>query len=576
MKLILNNPYRILGLLVGVTAREQTKQVSRLRQYIEAEQKSENDYSFESLGEIDRTISNVDKASSHLNLNEDKMSAALLWFWNGKPITDDVALEAINDGDIDTAYQIWDKLIVETTEDGKRVWKNVTEKNCSAFHNIAVLCLVSNKGSFVSAVMANIKFIESEYFNLFVKNVVDETYSVSRKDIQITFLKIICENIENKKVIELVKYLNDYNFSAKTDYIKSFIQAPIENIERKIAETEKKSKANKAKAGDYGNELYTTTKEDFALIKSVLSKDDFKVINIADKLAEGLLDCSITVFNHFNNTETMVSKIALDLINKAKIIAIGSLIITRIDKNKLIIDERLNFETKIKKSNLDQLIEEPEKPSILGIILNFSYIIIVIGIIIGFIFHQNNKKNNENSTYENSESLKSATPNEENLNSATTNDYTPPVESPYKGNQLQDGASPLTNCFGKGIYGGNATLTIKNGGNSDAIICLYSIYDDRTIRNEYVQKNSSFTMSNIAQGDYKIRVFYGNDWNPNLENSCGTNGNFESDVNFSEFDGTEYFQDSGGQYTTATITLYSVEGGNASSSVIDQSQFFKK
>jgi hypothetical protein len=164
----------------------------------------------------------------------------------------------------------------------------------------------------------------------------------------------------------------------------------------------------------------------------------------------------------------------------------------------------------------------------------------------------------------------------DNSTQSTTNEYTPPTESQYKGNQLKDGASPLTGCFGKGIYSGNATLTIKNGGNSDAIICLYSISDDRTIRNEYVQKNSSFTMSNIAQGEYKIRVFYGNDWNPELENSCGTKGNFETDVNFSEFDGTEYFEDSERGYTNATITLYTVAGGNASSSAIDQSQFFRK
>jgi hypothetical protein len=158
----------------------------------------------------------------------------------------------------------------------------------------------------------------------------------------------------------------------------------------------------------------------------------------------------------------------------------------------------------------------------------------------------------------------------------TTSDevYTAPVESEYKGNQLKDGASPLDGCFGKGVYSGNAKLTIKNGGSSDAIICLYSTAYGRTIRNEYVRKNSSFTMSNIAQGSYKIRVFYGNDWNPSLINSCGTKGNFESDVQFSEFDGTEYFEDSHRGYTNATITLYAVPGGNASSSAIDQSTFF--
>jgi hypothetical protein len=147
-------------------------------------------------------------------------------------------------------------------------------------------------------------------------------------------------------------------------------------------------------------------------------------------------------------------------------------------------------------------------------------------------------------------------------------------ESEYKGNQLSNGNSPFDACFGKGIYSGNATLTIKNGSSSDAIVCLYSVSRGRTIRNEYVRKNSSFTMDNIAQGYYKIRVFYGNDWNPTLENSCNTKGNFESDVSFSEFDGQEYFEDSYDGYTVATVTLYTVAGGNASTSKISQSDFF--
>jgi len=147
-------------------------------------------------------------------------------------------------------------------------------------------------------------------------------------------------------------------------------------------------------------------------------------------------------------------------------------------------------------------------------------------------------------------------------------------ESPYKSNQLKNGSSPLDACFGKGICSGNATLTIKNGSSSDAIVCLYSVSRGRTIRNEYVRKNSNFTMDNIAHGYYKIRVFYGNDWNPTLENSCGTKGNFESDISFFEFDDAQYFEDSNDGYTVATITLYTVAGGNASTSRISQSDFF--
>jgi len=171
-----------------------------------------------------------------------------------------------------------------------------------------------------------------------------------------------------------------------------------------------------------------------------------------------------------------------------------------------------------------------------------------------------------------------------NNNYSNNNSYSEPIvveepvyiESKYKGNQLSNGSSPFDACFGKGIYSGNATLTIKNGSSSDAIVCLYSISRGRTIRNEYIRKNSNFTMDNIAQGYYKIRVFYGNDWNPTLENSCGTKGNFESNVSFSEFDGTEYFEDSYDGYTVATVTLYTVAGGNASTSRISQSDFFSK
>ncbi|NDV46141.1 hypothetical protein D0T49_03680 [Paludibacter sp. 221] len=148
-------------------------------------------------------------------------------------------------------------------------------------------------------------------------------------------------------------------------------------------------------------------------------------------------------------------------------------------------------------------------------------------------------------------------------------------KSKYAGYQLQNGSSPFDSCFGKGIYNGNATLTIKNGASSDAVICLYSIALDRTIRNEYVQRNTNFTMTDIAQGRYKIRVFYGNDWNPELENPCGGKGYFESNVSFSEFDKPQYFEDSYNGYTVATVTLYTVTGGNASTSRINQSTFFE-
>ena len=305
---------------------------------------------------------------------------------------------------------------------------------------------------------------------------------------------------------------------------------------------------------------------------------------IKNQVALSLRAMSVEIWNSFSNID-----VSIELINKA-----NNITGLKSETRENLQDAKTQLNELKRKIDLDNLVKQrvftpPQtravsRPTTTSKDDNSGcfWLVAIIAVVIGLIVWSNSNKSSSSdyptatesytapaTTTDNSYSTDNSTP-------TTKNEYTSPVESQYKGNQLKDGASPLTGCFGKAIYSGNATLTIENGGNSDAIICLYSISDDRTIRNEYVQKNSSFTMSNIAQGEYKIRVFYGNDWNPNLNNSCGTKGNFESDVNFSEFDGSEYFEDSSRGYTNATITLYTVEGGNASSSAIDQSQFFSK
>lgn len=84
MKLILNNPYRITGLLAGATAREQTRQITRLKQYLEAEQQPESDFSFPVLGNLNRTLKKVEEAESNLNLDSDKIKAALFKYKKSK------------------------------------------------------------------------------------------------------------------------------------------------------------------------------------------------------------------------------------------------------------------------------------------------------------------------------------------------------------------------------------------------------------------------------------------------------------------------------------------------------------
>ena len=247
MNLIKNNPYRTVGLLVGATAKEQTKQISRLKKYIEAEQDPLDDFSFPALGEFHRTIESVEEAASKLNLDNDKINAALFWFWNGNPITDEAAFENLKSGDIEAAYEIWDKLITKTDEEGKRFWKPVTEKNYSAFHNCSVLNIIRSNGNLHNAIVASLYFLESDLVNKFVSSVADETHKTSKKELQLIFLNQLHSDLEANKKASLPKFLeilNKQEFVAKQDFMKGFVQKPIEQIEHKI-ETAKNKRASR-------------------------------------------------------------------------------------------------------------------------------------------------------------------------------------------------------------------------------------------------------------------------------------------------------------------------------------------
>lgn len=330
MNLIQNNPYRTVGLLVGATAKEQTRQINRLKKYIEAEQDPQDDFSFPALGNLHRTIESVEEAASKLNLDNDKINAALFWFWNGNPITDEAAFEALKSGDIEAAYEIWDKLITKTDEEGKRFWKQVTEKNYSAFHNCSVLNILRANGNLNNAIVANLYFLESDLVQKFVSSIADETHKKNKKELQLLFLNQLLFDIEANKKSSLPKFLEilkKHEFAAKQDFMKGFVQKPIEQIEHKIETAKNKRKASKANAAKVGEELFTATTSDLTQLKSIVGASDLKYASNADKVANEILQCSIDYFNDSQekDSNTEYVEIAMKLAKQAETLAVGKL-----------------------------------------------------------------------------------------------------------------------------------------------------------------------------------------------------------------------------------------------------------
>ncbi|MDR1763629.1 MAG: hypothetical protein LBR64_06725 [Dysgonamonadaceae bacterium] len=236
----------------------------RLIKYIEAGQTPEgNDYSFPAFGNLNRTVEAVDEAASRLNLDNDKMLAALFWFWKGNEITDEPALEALKDGDESTAIDIW-RGLTNKIEDGSEVWsdiskkQDVTKKNASAFHNLAVLYFLLQYDIDSETIEFELRFLESNFWQKLKDDVTDATYKTDKKALQMRFLTALAEDDE-VELSELIKCIADIDFAAKQDFLKSVSQKFTANINTQIETARKARTANKQQATAAGETLYKNT-----------------------------------------------------------------------------------------------------------------------------------------------------------------------------------------------------------------------------------------------------------------------------------------------------------------------------
>jgi hypothetical protein len=322
------NPYRILGLLVGATAREQNKQIRQLKQYLEAEQEPPADYSFPALGNLRRTVETITEAASKLNLDSDRMSAALFWFYKGNEITDEPALDALKEGDTISAFEIWNKL----TSSGE-----VTQRNASAFQNLSTL-LLANVSSYTleQATVLKLKFLESDFIQNFKALATDVTYKITKKELQLLFLNQMCTEIEKPEdtdVNQLIEILQKQMFSAKEEFFNGFAQKLTEEIQRKINETKNRRENDKKNAAKYGEELYKDTLTCLEQVKNISGASRLKFSSVSDKLSIELLQCGIDYFNHYKESDTDPGDNAMDLLKKAQTLAVGNIAMDRCKTN---------------------------------------------------------------------------------------------------------------------------------------------------------------------------------------------------------------------------------------------------
>jgi hypothetical protein len=339
MQIIKNNPYRTIGLLAGASLKDQTRQANRLKQYVEAEQEVTDDFSFPVLGNIYRTINSIGDAVSKLNLNNDRINAALFWFYNGSHI-DEASFDSLKDNNLQEAVNIWER----RTASGE-----ISHNNHSAFLNLSTIKLLSafNNGTINPAILEEgitlkLKFIESDFLHEFRAKIADETYRVNKNELELYFLNQVQTEVEKSSGLspqKLLEIINKQSFSAKEEFLSKFIQKPIEQIQRMIEASKAKIKTKKDVI-IAGETLYKEARPLLETLKSAIGTSNIKFQTVCDKASDEILQCGIQLFNDYRDNDNYdPAPPAMELLKKAKLLAVGKVAKQRYEDNSQSLQE---------------------------------------------------------------------------------------------------------------------------------------------------------------------------------------------------------------------------------------------
>lgn len=289
MNLIANNPYRIIGIPANATAREIQGRKAKITAFARVGKEISSDFDFIFLNNISLENEIIEKAFSDIEQNQDKVEHSLFWFLNQNSI-DNTAIEYLKNGDKDKALEIWEKLTDE---------KEVSVKNFSAFNNLGTLYLLENsKDKIKQGITAKIKLIESDSFKDFVHTVADETYSINTtKQIELFVDKLSAHYKDKLSTNEVMELFSNCNSAVQQYLSKKFTEEPVYRIEAQIEITKKSRTNNKILAYQAAYDLFTNTKSELSVLKSILGTDNLQYKMLADSVAKELLQCSIDYFN---------------------------------------------------------------------------------------------------------------------------------------------------------------------------------------------------------------------------------------------------------------------------------------
>ena len=310
IKLVTQNPYRLLGVFSNSPTREKVANMNKLKAFI----KVGRDVSFPLdldgiLPTVARTEESITTADSKLTLPADQLKYAQFWFMKDGTF-DDVAFNHLFAGDVAKAVDIWSK-----------------KDSVSSLQNRVVCALIKED---YSTACSCAEKLYSQFADSFVSMVAGDT--IKSGELGLDFLDGLAAEVGASNLLPHITnntWRQHLNSAAVAPVIES-IQAAIETA---------KASRGKGSIARYnaGVKLMNGTKSSLTQLNQLLPKSDMQYQMVVDKLANEILQCGIDYFN--DSEENDAAHKSMTLQKYAKSIAVGTMAKQRCNENVEILEK---------------------------------------------------------------------------------------------------------------------------------------------------------------------------------------------------------------------------------------------
>ena len=321
MDIIINNPYRYLGVYSNSPTKERVANKGKMNAFLKVGKSVSFPLDIPSLlPAIERSVETVAHAESELTLPMDQIRFAQFWWMNTTPL-DKIAFNHLTSGNVEMAKTIWDK-----------------KNNVSSLQNRFVLSVINND------LNGAIEFAESLYAGFsdeFISSVAGDNMAVSTP-----LWQMLINSLVNEKV-DILPFIDILENEEWKNYISEKTILPLIDELSHAIDSAKSSRGNGPESRlKAGQKLMSSTKSTLSQLRKCLNKSDIRYQTIVDKLATEILQCGIDYFNETDDDDAPQKASLLQ--EYALTIAIGRMVKDRCKENVDIL-KKIGIEYSVRK-----------------------------------------------------------------------------------------------------------------------------------------------------------------------------------------------------------------------------------